>query len=59
MDRVMYVAGRGAAIGSTDDLISSEALSKLYGAKIHVVRAEGKIFIVVANGNVTKAAHHD
>jgi len=45
--------------GSTDDLISSEALSKLYGAKIHVVRAEGKIFIVVANGNVTKAAHHD
>jgi len=59
MDRVMYVAGGGAAIGSTDDVISSEALSKLYGANIHVVRAEGKIFIVVANGNVTETADHD
>lgn len=59
MDRVIYVAGGSAAIGSTDDIISSEALSRLYGANIHVVRAEGNIFIVVANGNVTEAAHHD
>jgi len=59
MDRVIYVAGGSAAIGSMDDIISSEALSKLYGTKIHVVRAEGKIFIVAAEGNVTETAHHD
>ena len=59
MDRVMYVAGGGAAIGSTDDIISSAVLSRLYGTEIHVVRAEGKIFIVAAKGNVTEAAHHD
>jgi zinc/manganese transport system ATP-binding protein len=59
MDRVMYVAGGGAAIGSTDDIISSAALSKLYGTEIHVVRADEKIFIVAAEGNVTEAAHHD
>ncbi len=59
MDRVIYVAGGRAAIGSTDDVISSTVLSKLYGAEIHVVRAEGKIFIVAAEGNVTEAAHHD
>lgn len=59
MDRVMYIAGGGAAIGTTDDIISSAALSKLYGAEINVVRAEGKIFIVAAEGNVTEAAHHD
>jgi zinc/manganese transport system ATP-binding protein len=59
MDRVIYVAGGGAAIGSTDDIISSTALSKLYGMEISVVRAEGKIFIVAAEGNVTEAAHHD
>ena len=59
MDRVIYVAGGRAAIGSTDEVISSATLSKLYGAEIHVVCAEGKIFIVAAEGNVTEAAHHD
>ncbi len=59
MDRVIYIAGGGAAIGSPDEIISSAALSKLYGAEINVVRAEGKIFIVAAEGNVTEAAHHD
>ena len=59
MDRVIYLAGGRAAIGSTDDVVSSASLSKLYGTEIHVVRAEGKIFIVTAEGNVTEAAHHD
>ena len=59
MDRLIYVAGGGVAIGSTDQIISSAALSKLYGTEINVVRAEGKIFIVAAEGNVTEAAHHD
>jgi len=59
MDRVIYVAGGHVAIGSTEQVISSSALSKLYGAEIHVVRAEGKIFIVNAEGNVTESAHHD
>jgi zinc/manganese transport system ATP-binding protein len=59
MDRVLYVAGGQAAIGSTDDIISSEALSKLYGTKIHAVRADGRIFIVAAEGNIIETAHHD
>jgi len=59
MDRVMYVAGGGAVIGSVGEIISSEALSNLYGTKIHVIRAEGKFFIVIANGNVTESARHD
>ena len=59
MDRVIYVAGGRAAIGAADEVISSATLSKLYGTTIHVVRAEGRIFIVAAEGNVTEAAHHD
>jgi zinc/manganese transport system ATP-binding protein len=59
MDRVLYVAGGRAAIGAAADVISSETLSALYGTKIHVVRAEGRIFIVAAEGNVTEAEHHD
>lgn len=59
MDRVLYVAGGRATIGAAADVISSEALSELYGTTIHVVRAEGRIFIVAAEGNVTEAEHHD
>jgi len=59
MDRVIYVAGGGAAVGSPDEIITSAVLSKLYGTEINVVRAEGKIFIVAAEGNVIEAAHHD
>lgn len=59
LDRVIYVAGGGAAIGSADEVISSATLSKLYGATIHVVRAEGRIFIVASEGSVTEGAHDD
>ncbi len=59
MDRVLYVAGGSAAIGPVDDIVSSESLSALYGTAIHVVRAEGRIFIVAAEGSVTESARHD
>lgn len=59
MDRVIYVAGGKAAIGSSDDVISSEALSKLYGTEINVIRSDGRIFIVAAEGNVLETARHD
>ena len=59
LDRVIYVAGGGAAIGSADEVISSATLSKLYGATIPVVRAEGRIFIVASEGSMTEGAHDD
>ena len=59
MDRVIYIAGGGAAMGELDKVISSEKLSKLYGANIEVVRADGRIFIVVGEGNVTETGHHN
>lgn len=59
MDRVLYVAGSGAVIGSVEEVVTSNSLSSLYGMEIQVVRAEGKIFIVAAEGNVTETARHD
>ena len=59
IDRVLYVAGGGAAIGVADEIISSATLSKLYGATIHVLRAEGRIFVVAGEGNVTEDARHE
>ncbi len=58
MDRVLYLAGGNAALGSVDSILTSEALSSLYRTEMHVIRAEGRIFIVAAEGNVTETARH-
>ena len=52
MDRVMYMAGGTAALGSVEAIISSDFLSHLYGVNIHVIKAEGRIFIVNAESNI-------
>ncbi len=59
MDRVLYIAGGEAAIGSLDEVITGEALSHLYKTDIRVVRVEGNIFIFAAEGGVIEAARHD
>jgi len=61
MDRVMYLAGGGAALGKLDEVITSECLTKLYGADIEVVRTQNRVFVVSAEGGVTESecAHHD
>jgi zinc/manganese transport system ATP-binding protein len=56
MDRVLYIAGGRAALGSVDQVITSDSLSALYGMSIDVVRAGGRIFIVNAEGNVTETS---
>ena len=58
MDRVLYLAGGNAALGSIDDVITSPSLTRLYGTAMDVVRAEGRIFIVNAESNVTETACH-
>jgi len=58
MDRVLYVAGGNAVLGRVDEVITSPSLSRLYGMDIQVIHAEGRIFIVTAEGNVTETARH-
>jgi zinc/manganese transport system ATP-binding protein len=58
MDRVLYLAGGSAALGAVGEVITSASLSRLYGAAIQVVRAEGRIFIVNAESSVTETARH-
>lgn len=38
MDRVIYIARGNIAIGTTDEIITSETLSNLYGAAVQVIR---------------------
>ena len=52
IDRVWYLAGGKAALGTLEEVISNNVLSNLYNASMHVIRAEGRIFIVNADSNV-------
>ncbi|MGA7172284.1 MAG: ATP-binding cassette domain-containing protein [Candidatus Dormiibacterota bacterium] len=47
IDRVCYVAGGGLAIGKPDEIVTSEVLSRLYGAPVEVlVDSRGRRFVV-------------
>ena len=60
MDRVLYLARGHAALGSVDEVITSEVLSRLYGTPIDVLRLNGRIVVVSADGVVEADAHrHD
>lgn len=60
IDRVWYLAGGKAALGTLEEVLSNNVLSSLYNASMHVIRAEGRIFIVNADSNVVeKCSCHD
>jgi len=48
MDRIVYVANGQAASGPTDEVVTSEGLSKLYGHHVDVVRVHGRVLVVAA-----------
>ena len=39
---------RSAAAGPTDDVVTSEGLSELYGHHVDVVRVHGRVLVVAA-----------
>jgi zinc/manganese transport system ATP-binding protein len=57
VDRVLYVAHGGVAIGKPADVITSEQLSRLYNAPIEVLQdSHGHMFVV---GLEAESTHHD
>ncbi|MBV9222255.1 MAG: metal ABC transporter ATP-binding protein [Methylobacteriaceae bacterium] len=50
MDRIVYLAHGRAASGSTDAVVRTEVLSRLYGYHIDVVRVHGRVLVVAAEG---------
>jgi len=49
MDRIVYVANGHAAAGPTDDVVTSEGLSELYGHRVDVVRVHGRVLVVAGD----------
>jgi zinc/manganese transport system ATP-binding protein len=46
MDRIVYVANGRVATGSTDEVVTSEGLTRLYGHHVDVVRVRGRVLVV-------------
>ena len=58
MDHVLYLARGRALLGTVDEVITTKALTALYGAPVDVVRAGGRVF-VVAEGGGSALQEHD
>jgi zinc/manganese transport system ATP-binding protein len=46
VDRVLYLAPDRWAIGSPDEVLTSETLSRLYGTEVDVLRVRGRVVVV-------------
>ncbi len=48
MDRLLYLAGGRAALGTPDEVVRAEVLGALYGHHVDVLRVHGRILVVGA-----------
>lgn len=58
VDQVLYLGSGQAALGSVDEVITSEVLSRLYGTAIDVLRHQNHIFVMAGASEVEKVEHH-
>jgi len=62
VDRVLYLAGSKWAIGSPDEIMTSETLSALYETEVDVLRIRGRIVVIgapdSAHGDADGSHHH-
>ncbi len=59
MDRVLYLGGGQAALGSVDSVINNAVLSRLYGTEIEVIRHRGRYFVMLGNQELDHSNHDD
>jgi zinc/manganese transport system ATP-binding protein len=60
LDRVLYLGNGQAALGTVDEVITAPVLSRLYDTDIHVVHAEGHIFVMSRGHDMEHVEHlHD
>ena len=59
VDRILYLGNGHAALGTVDEVVTPQTLSRLYGAPIEVVRSGGRIFVMSDGAHVEREHHHD
>jgi len=51
MDRIVYVANGRIATGTTDEVVSSESLTKLYGHHVDVIHVHDRVLVVAGRSD--------
>jgi zinc/manganese transport system ATP-binding protein len=60
MDRVLYLGGGQAVLGSVAEVVRADVLSRLYGTDIEILEAGGRIFVMTGGHFLEDASHgHD
>jgi len=62
MDRVVYLADGRAACGTSDEVVRSDVLSRLYRHPVEVLRVHGRVIVVAGDSDdaePTHPHHHD
>jgi zinc/manganese transport system ATP-binding protein len=52
MDRIAYLADGRAVVGTTDEVVQSAVLTRLYGRRVDVLRVEGRVLVVAGDEHV-------
>ncbi len=50
MDRIVYLTNGRAASGTTEEVVRTEVLSKLYGHHVDVLNVHGRVFVIAEPG---------
>ncbi|WP_443062367.1 metal ABC transporter ATP-binding protein [Streptomyces sp. NBC_00457] len=58
VDRVLYLARGGFRVGTPDEVLTSQALSQLYGTQVDVIRVRDRITVVGVPDEVAQPPHH-
>ncbi|GEC03984.1 ABC transporter ATP-binding protein [Streptomyces spinoverrucosus] len=58
VDRVLYLARGGHRVGTPDEVLTSESLSRLYGTQVDVIRVRDRITVVGVPDEVAEPPHH-
>lgn len=58
MDRIVYLANGHAASGSTEQVVCSDVLGRLYGYPIDVVRVRGRVLVIGAGFSAGSVPEH-
>lgn len=60
LDRVLYLGGGQAALGTVDEVVNGPSLSRLYGSAIDVLHVHGRIFVMSGDCEMERDEHrHD
>jgi zinc/manganese transport system ATP-binding protein len=57
MDRVVYLADGRAASGTTDEVVRSDVLSRLYRHRVDVLRVRGRVIVVAGDSDDAEPTH--